>query len=91
MPCTRLTDQEVAAYLTEHNITWPVALDAPSSWTPDNIPRDRVVGNGATYSVYDVKATPALYLIDRKGILRCSPTEQNLEQWIERLLAEVKL
>ena len=53
----------------------------------DLAPR-RLIGNGAMYSLYDVKATPALYLIDKKGILRISPTEDNLEQWIKRLLAE---
>jgi beta-lactamase regulating signal transducer with metallopeptidase domain len=84
----QVTEEEIASYLKEQKITWPVALDAPSSWTPDNIPRERVVGNGATYAVYDVKATPALYLIDRKGILRTSPTERNLNEWIEKLLAE---
>ena len=50
-----------------------------------------MVANGATYSIYDVKAetgAPALYLIDRKGTLRCSPTQKDLEEWIERLLAE---
>jgi hypothetical protein len=49
---------------------------------------DRLIGNGAMYSLYDVKATPALYLIDKKGILRISPTQDNLEKWIRQLLAE---
>ncbi|MHC4085149.1 MAG: redoxin domain-containing protein [Planctomycetota bacterium] len=40
------------------------------------------------HSLYDVKATPALYLIDKKGILRISPTRDNLDKWIKRLLAE---
>lgn len=83
-----VTEEQVAAYLTAQKITWPVALDAPSSKVPADVPRDRVVGNGATYSVYDVKATPALYLVDKKGILRCSPTDKNLNEWIERLLTE---
>lgn len=41
-----------------------------------------------TRSLYGVKAIPALYLIDKKGVLRISPTRNNLDKWIKRLLAE---
>jgi len=40
------------------------------------------------YSLYDVKATPALYLIDKKGVLRTSPKRHAVSTWIQRLLEE---
>jgi protocatechuate 3,4-dioxygenase beta subunit len=49
---------------------------------------DKGPSNGETYQRYDVKATPALYLIDKQGILRISPTREKLNEWIEKLLQE---
>ena len=43
---------------------------------------------GAMYSVYEVKAQPAYYLIDKDGILRISPAASELEGWLVQLLAE---
>ena len=44
--------------------------------------------NGRTYLAYGAHASPTKFLIDKKGILRCSPTNENLQGWIERLLGE---
>ena len=41
-----------------------------------------------TCKSYDAKGAPAMYLIDKKGILRCRPTEGNLEEWIKQLREE---
>jgi len=72
-----VTDGEVMAYLNQRGISFPVGLDQ----------RDPG-GTGATYGVYRANASPAKYLIDKKGVLRCSPRDENLEQWVKRLLAE---
>ncbi len=81
-------EEEIVAYLKRHQITFPFALDGPTSLVPDSVPTQQVVGNGAMYSTYGVKQTPAMFLIDKKGILRGSPTPQDLDDWIRRLLAE---
>ncbi|MHC4115629.1 MAG: hypothetical protein ACYSSL_09990, partial [Planctomycetota bacterium] len=44
--------------------------------------------SGATHSLYDVKARPAYYIIDKNGLLRGAPSEDNLTDWIEELLSE---
>ena len=71
-----VTEADIADYITRHNIIYPFGIDENSS------------GNGTTYSLYDVKATPALYLVDKNGILRTSPKRNELDRWIDRLLAE---
>ena len=82
-----VTERDITEFIKKHKINSPFGIDDSSDKVRDLAPR-RLIGNGAMYSLYDVKATPALYLIDKKGILRISPTEDNLEQWIKRLLAE---
>jgi len=72
----RVTEADITDYITRHNIIYPFGIDENSS------------GNGATYSLYDVKATPALYLVDKNGILRTSPKRNELDRWIDQLLAE---
>ena len=69
-----VTEEEISAYLKEHKYTFPVAIDRPE-------------GGGATYRAYE-ETTPAMYLIDKKGILRCSPVHGNLDEWISRLILE---
>ena len=71
------TEEEITAYLKDRNIAFPVGLDEAKLGT-----------QGATYSTYGAKSTPAKFLIDKKGVLRCSPTDENLEKWVLRLLAE---
>lgn len=73
----RTTEEEISAYLKEHNIDFPVGQDKAELGT-----------SGATYKAYGAKASPAKFLIDKKGMLRCSPTDKNLEKWVTRLLAE---
>jgi len=71
-----VTETDIAEYITRHNIIYPFGIDEDTS------------GNGATYSLYDVKATPALYLIDKEGFIRISPKRNELDKWIDQLLAE---
>ena len=52
------------------------------------VPRKGLQEEGATHSLYEVKVQPAYYLIDKNGILRTSPNQTNLEEWIEYLLTE---
>ena len=84
----QISEQDIIAYLEKQKITYPFAIDQPGSAVYDQIPKERRATNGATYLIYDVKGTPAMYVIDKKGILRDSPTYQNVEEWIIRLLAE---
>jgi hypothetical protein len=75
---TRKTnEEEIIAYLKQNNIDFPVGLD-----------KAELGSSGATYKAYGSKASPAKYLIDKKGILRCSPMNKDLEKWILRLLSE---
>jgi glutathione peroxidase-family protein len=74
----RTTDEEITDYLEQNYITFPVALD-------QTVPSASL---GVTYAAYEAQSCPAKYLIDKKGVLRCSPTDKNLEKWIKRLLAE---
>jgi len=71
------TDEEIMAYLGDRGIGFPVGLDLAEHGR-----------HGRTYVAYGAHAPPAKFLIDKKGILRCSPTDENLQDWIERLLAE---
>ena len=82
-----VSEDDIDEFIKKHNIKWPFCIDDSSDRVRDMNP-PRLIGNGAMYSLYDVKATPALYLIDKKGILRISPTPDNLDQWIKKLIAE---
>jgi hypothetical protein len=73
----RTNEEEIIAYLKQNNIDFPVGLDKAEPGS-----------SGATYRAYGSKASPAEYLIDKKGILRCSPMNKDLEEWILRLLSE---
>ena len=73
----RTSEEEIIAYINQNNIDFPVGLD-----------KAEVGSSGATYKAYGSKASPAKYLIDKKGILRCSPMNKDLEKWILRLLSE---
>ncbi|MHC4721693.1 MAG: hypothetical protein ACYS6I_03185, partial [Planctomycetota bacterium] len=71
-----VTEADIAEYIARHNIIYPFGIDEDKP------------GNGATYSLYDVKAAPALYLIDKEGFVRISPKRDELDNWIDQLLAE---
>jgi len=83
----KVTEDDIRKFIKKHGVDFPFGIDEADVKVKHLAPT-RLVGNGATYSVYGVKATPALYLIDKQGIVRISPTRDNLEQWIRRLLAE---
>ena len=70
-------ETEVQAYLTNRAIPFPVGLDRRD---PGSV--------GLTYRTYHANASPAKYLVDKQGILRCSPLDKDLEKWVTRLLGE---
>ncbi len=60
----------------------------PSPKVADRLPAGRRQHAGATHSLYEVSDRTGWFLIDRQGILRRSVHRHNLDEWIERLLAE---
>jgi len=82
-----VTENDLMAFVKKHDVKFPFGIDDSMDRVRDLAP-GRLAGNGAMYSLYDVKATPALYLIDKEGILRISPTRDNIDEWIKRLLEE---
>jgi hypothetical protein len=82
-----VTEEEILAFIRKYNIQFPFGIDDKIEKVRNLVPPDSP-SNGAMYALYDIKVTPALYLIDKKGLVRISPTEKNLEQWIKTLLAE---
>jgi hypothetical protein len=83
-----VTDADIAEYIEKHNITYPFGIDDVGDAVSDLVGEDKIAGNGAMYSLYDVKAAPALYLIDKEGFIRISPKRDELDNWIDQLLAE---
>ena len=97
-----ITEEDIQQFLEENDINFPFGIDEQSDVVTDmmlpgsrpqeeNLVRPARRGlraDGATCSIYEVKATPAYYLIDKTGLLRISPTQTNLEEWIEYLLNE---
>ncbi|RKY21642.1 MAG: hypothetical protein DRP62_07835 [Planctomycetota bacterium] len=96
------TEKRLMEFIRQHNIKFPFGIDEKADVVEDMMPTqerprqdDRITvsrrplrAEGAMYSLYEVKAHPAYYLIDKSGILRTSPTRTNLREWIEHLLAE---
>lgn len=82
-----VTENDLMAFVKKHDVKFPFGIDDSMDRVRDLAP-GRLASNGAMYSLYDVKATPALYLIDKEGILRISPTRDNIDEWIKRLLEE---
>jgi thiol-disulfide isomerase/thioredoxin len=64
---------KMSPFFLNHEYDWPTAIDISNQ----------------TESVYHVKGWPALFLIDRQGILRVAqPHHYQLEEQIQRLLSE---
>ena len=57
-----MTEISLKAFLYEYKINFPVGIDAPSDNDGDPIPK--------TMQKYEMRGTPTLILIDRKGYLR---------------------
>ncbi len=97
-----ITEDEIKQFVEENNIEFAFGIDEEMHVVEDMIPlRERLLQKdkiavshrglrreGAMYSLYEVKAEPAYYLIDKNGLLRASPSPETLERWIERLLEE---
>ena len=97
-----ITEDEIKQFIEENNIEFAFGIDEEMHVVEDMIPlrerllqKDRIAVShrglrreGAMYSLYEVKAEPAYYLIDKNGSLRASPSPETLERWIERLLEE---
>ncbi|MFA5864418.1 MAG: carboxypeptidase regulatory-like domain-containing protein [Phycisphaerae bacterium] len=84
----KVTEEMILDFIKSHDIKFPFGIDDKSEKVRDKVSNGRLVGNGAMYALYNVKATPALYLIDKKGIVRISPKRDDINEWIEKLLAE---
>ncbi len=78
-----MTEERISNFIETHRINFPLAEDGDPRRVPEKDLNVKVV-NGATYSVYG----RGMFLIDKKGILRCSPTRQNLDERIKKLLVE---
>jgi hypothetical protein len=97
-----ITEDDVQQFIEENDVNFPFGIDEESEVVADmmlpearpqeeNLVRPARRGlraAGATHSIYEVKANPAYYLIDKNGFLRISPTQTSLEEWIEYLLSE---
>ena len=57
-----MTEVSLKAFLHEYRISFPVAIDQPSTTTNNPLPE--------TMSLYGMGGTPTLILVDRKGYLR---------------------
>jgi peroxiredoxin len=96
------TEKRLLEFIRQYDIKFPFGIDEKADVVEDMmLPQERfrqegriavsrrgLRAEGAMCSLYEVKAHPAYYLIDKNGILRTSPTKTNLEEWIEHLLAE---
>ena len=99
---TQETEDEVRQFLAEYEVNFPFCIDDAADvvrgmMPPEEryreegrigVPRGGLRSEGAMYSVYEVKAQPAYYLIDKDGILRISPAASELEGRLVQLLAE---
>ena len=83
-----VTEEDIVAFIEKNNIEFPFGIDDLSEKVRNMVPNKRLRGNGATHSLYGVKVTPGLYLIDKKGRVQTSPTSKNIDEWIKKLLAE---
>ncbi len=97
-----ITEEGIKQFVEENNIEFAFGIDEEMNVVEDMIPpegelwqKGRITVSkkglhkeGAMYSLYEVKAEPAYYLIDKNGLLRASPTPETLERWIEHLLEE---
>ena len=97
-----LKEDNLRQFVKEYGINFPFGIDQEAEAVkalmlpPErlrgegavNVPRKGLRSEGAMYSLYEVKAEPAYYLIDKNGILRTSATQSNLEEWIEYLLGK---
>jgi hypothetical protein len=97
-----ITEDDIQQFLEENDVNFPFGIDQQSDVVTDMmLPKSRpqeenlvrparreLQGTGATCSMYEVKAARTYYLIDKNGLLRISPTQTNLEEWIEYLLNE---
>ena len=43
---------------------------------------------GATYTLYQARRPSTMVLIDKRGIVRAYPSAKDLDDWVQRLLAE---
>jgi peroxiredoxin len=74
-----VTPEELEAFVREAKLTYSIACAEPtfhSGW------------RSQTFGDYGVRAVPAVFLIDRQGILRYAEVEEGLEEKVRALLAE---
>jgi hypothetical protein len=86
----RLTDLFVRSHTRQFSdVSLAGCFDADSDVIADLMPPARpVAAEGATHWLYQVHDRPAYFLIDKQGLARCNPSAAELEDWVQRLLAE---
>lgn len=79
VPIAEATNTDIPLPTAKHQITNlpPIAYTKPGLL---------VGGNSRAFKAYQVKATPTLFLIDRKGVLREVGIEDGFEEKVHRLL-----
>jgi len=84
-----LKEDDIRQFVKEYDINFAFGIDEEMDVVKAlMLPQGRLRGEGAMYSLYEVKTEPAYYLIDKNRILRTSATQSNLEEWIEYLLGK---
>ncbi len=66
----KVTEADIAKFVDQDQVPFAFGLDHKRE----------------THRAYAPKATPAFYLIDRKGHVVVSPTSNNVEEWVGQLL-----
>jgi hypothetical protein len=80
----KFNEEEIIQYIQKNNINFPCGIEGNLAHIPDlTLPVYKLYKTGKRDA-----SSPQSYLIDRKGIVRAYPTMNNLEEWIEKLIAE---
>jgi len=69
--------EKLKARMTEEKITWPSFRDESTS--------------GPIATKWNISGWPTIYVIDQKGVIRVKNVrEKQLDEWVDKLLAEGK-
>jgi AhpC/TSA family len=63
-----MTDEALKAFVTEQQISFPIAIDAPAKSSGGKAPKDGV--SPQTMAAFEIQGTPTILLFDRQGRLR---------------------
>ncbi len=82
-----ITESYVVQFVQDNRIQFRFGLDEKVEAVKHLLKKEHQ-NCGAMSALYDAKESAALFLIDKTGNVRISPTPENLEAWIKQLLAE---